>query len=758
MNDQHKTKAQLIEELAQTRDHVAELEQVEATLRESEEKYRTIFENVNDSITYIDKYGTIISTNNKEEIFGRKPEEIMGKNFTKLGYFDVRDIPKYLKLLKDVVTGKKTPKQMELEVKHKDGHKFPVEMSTSLVKKDGKTAGFVCITRDITERKRAEEEFQQQTEELVLINELNNAINRGDSLREVLQLLSDKTAGIFSAYGATTYLLSPDEQYLAMENIPLDRKMLSRIEKLVGIKIPALRVPLSSDSIYKEVMQSKEPRLFPDPEIIRTQITCFINESNFPNKLLRTSLKKVVPQIQRILGLKSAMYVPLISEVGVFGLIEISSKGQLTDTDLQRLETLAKQLTTAIGHKQAAEALEESERRYRQIIEEANDPVYTADPEGYFTYANPPTHRLTGYSRVELSGMRYTKLVAPKWVDRVKKFYIQQLENRVRNTILEFPILTRSGEEKWIEQKVTLLTESGRVTGFQSNVRDITDRKRAEEALRRSESRYRSLVEDMPALICRFLPDGTLCFVNDAYCQCFGKRREDLVGHNFFQFIPAEERPKVRERYSSINKESPVITYEHPVILPDGTLRWQRWTDRGLIDESGAVSEYQSIGEDITERKQVERELTESKKYLSKQNVLLNEKNVALREMIRQINEEKNRIEVQVIMNVEQLVLPIVARLKESAISTPHSDIELLEQTLENIVSGFSYELFKKTAALSPREIEIGNMIRAGRSTKEIAGMLHLSAKTVETHRNNIRKKLGIRKTGANLSTYLKAL
>ena len=85
MNDQSKTKTQLIDELEQTRTRVAELEQVEAALRESEEKYRTIFENVSDSITYVNKYGTIISTNNKEEIFGRTPEEIVGKNFTKLG-------------------------------------------------------------------------------------------------------------------------------------------------------------------------------------------------------------------------------------------------------------------------------------------------------------------------------------------------------------------------------------------------------------------------------------------------------------------------------------------------------------------------------------------------------------------------------------------------------------------------------------------------------------------------------------------------
>jgi len=156
---------------------ITERKRAEEELRESEEKYRTIFENVSDSITYVNRYGTIISANDKEEIYGRKPEEIIGKRFTELGYFDVKDIPKYLKLLKDIITGKKTLTRMELEIKHKDGHKFPVDMSISLVKKDGKTVGFVCITRDITERKQAEDTLRESEEKYrLLVENVNDGI------------------------------------------------------------------------------------------------------------------------------------------------------------------------------------------------------------------------------------------------------------------------------------------------------------------------------------------------------------------------------------------------------------------------------------------------------------------------------------------------------------------------------------------------------------------------------------------------------
>lgn len=116
----------------------------------------------------------------------------------------------------------------------------------------------------------------------------------------------------------------------------------------------------------------------------------------------------------------------------------------------------------------------------------------------------------------------------------------------------------------------------------------------------------RSIVEDTPALICRFLPDGTLTLVNDRYCRYFNRKREELVGQNFFQFIPEEDRAKVRDHFMSLSKDRSMTTYEHKVIAPDGSIRWQQWTDRALIDKTGNVKEYQSIGIDITDRKRAE--------------------------------------------------------------------------------------------------------------------------------------------------------
>ncbi len=143
------------------------------------------------------------------------------------------------------------------------------------------------------------------------------------------------------------------------------------------------------------------------------------------------------------------------------------------------------------------------------------------------------------------------------------------------------------------------------------------NRHQMERKLRESEKRYRTIVEDMPALVCRYLADGVLTFVNEHYCRYFNQTREKLVGQDFFRFIPETERKQVRQHFASLTPERPVVTYEHQALAPDGTLRWQRWTDRALFDEQGNPVEYQSVGVDITERVRVEEALQQYNRNLA---------------------------------------------------------------------------------------------------------------------------------------------
>lgn len=129
------------------------------------------------------------------------------------------------------------------------------------------------------------------------------------------------------------------------------------------------------------------------------------------------------------------------------------------------------------------------------------------------------------------------------------------------------------------------------------------------EALCQSEARYRAIVEDQTELICRFKPDGTITFVNDAYCRYFNKPPESLIGHQFLPAMPSEDRTLISRNFNTLSPKQPINTYEHRIILDDGEIRWQQWSDRALFDEQGNFSECQAVGRDITQLKQAEVEV-----------------------------------------------------------------------------------------------------------------------------------------------------
>jgi PAS domain S-box-containing protein len=126
---------------------------------------------------------------------------------------------------------------------------------------------------------------------------------------------------------------------------------------------------------------------------------------------------------------------------------------------------------------------------------------------------------------------------------------------------------------------------------------------------RTAEQRYRAVVEDQTELICRWLPNGTLTFVNGAYCRYFQKSPEELLGKSFMPLIPEEDQAKVEQAVASLSPQNPVVTYQHREYAPDGSIRWMEWTDRALYDAKGNLIELQSVGRDITEQKQAEESL-----------------------------------------------------------------------------------------------------------------------------------------------------
>jgi PAS domain S-box-containing protein len=257
--------------------------------------------------------------------------------------------------------------------------------------------------------------------------------------------------------------------------------------------------------------------------------------------------------------------------------------------------------TDITERKRAEAALSESEELHRITLGNISDAVFLTDDRGGFTFICPNVDVIFGYGRDEVQAM---DCIFHLLGDGLPDFDTLAAAGEMRN--LEHDIITKTGERR------TLLVHLKRVAIKGATVlyvcRDITERKRAEEELARSEARYRAIVEDQTELICRYRPDGTITFVNDAYCRYFGTIREVLVGQSFWHLILDAEHERCRRFIASITPDREVGGIEHRVVRPDGEIAWMQWTDRGLFAPDGTIVEIQSVGRDITERKRAEEE------------------------------------------------------------------------------------------------------------------------------------------------------
>ena len=162
---------------------------------------------------------------------------------------------------------------------------------------------------------------------------------------------------------------------------------------------------------------------------------------------------------------------------------------------------------------------------------------------------------------------------------------------------------------------------------------------------------------------------------------------------------------------------------------------------------------------EIEERKQAEREIKERESELAAKTHELEDANSALRVLLRRVDEDKEELQERVLVNVKELTLPYVEKLRNSCLSAEQkSCINVLESNLSDIVSPFAHRLSSKYLNLTPTEIHVATLIKEGKRTKEIAQLLGLSIRTIEVHRQNIRNKLDLKHRKANLRSHLLSL
>jgi len=172
----------------------------------------------------------------------------------------------------------------------------------------------------------------------------------------------------------------------------------------------------------------------------------------------------------------------------------------------------------------------------------------------------------------------------------------------------EYRLVTPLGEIRFVREiSEPEFDENGVHVRSLGTVQDITERKQVEEALRESESRYQSIVEDQTELIIRFNTDGIRTFANQAFCRFVGKSSDDLMGASLYDDVPREEWEYLKAHFVSLTQENNRSEYINQVIRPDGECRSIQWVDRAIFDDQGQVVEFQCVGRDITERKEIDK-------------------------------------------------------------------------------------------------------------------------------------------------------
>jgi PAS domain S-box-containing protein len=320
-----------------------------------------------------------------------------------------------------------------------------------------------------------------------------------------------------------------------------------------------------------------------------------------------------------------------------------------------------------------------------------------------------------------------------------------------KGTVENFEILARrkDGEAIWISNSTRAVVDnSGTIVCYEGIVEDISDRKRTEEALRNSEIKFRTIVENIPQKI--FVKDRSSLYVsvNENYARDLGIRPEEVQGKSDYDFFPKELAEKYRADDQRIMQTNRTEHIEEKYIQSNKEI-WIHTVKAPVRDEEGVITGVFGIFMDISDRKRAEEALTA-------ESLRLAETNTALRVLLQRREEDQKEMERKILANIKTLVLPHLENLRGLKLNEVQANcLDMAVNNLRQITSSFLQSLALRSSDFTPREIQVASMVREGKTSKEIAQLMNVSIRSVEFHRDSIRKKLGLNNKNCNLHIFL---
>ena len=426
---------------------------------------------------------------------------------------------------------------------------------------------------------------------------------------------------------------------------------------------------------------------------------------------------------------------------------ELEQRVKERTSDLRKIND---QLIQEIKERKSAE---KDLRKYERMVAASDDHmsltnrdyVYQVANDAYLRSHNVKREAIVGHSVPELFGQEFFETHQKPMIDRCLAGEVVRYQSWI-----DFPTLGR----RYMDiAYYPYFEDDGSISGCVVNARDITESKQVEKALRESEERYKSLFKNNHSVMLLIDPESAnIVDANPAAISFYGWSHEELTRKKITNINTLTERQVFQEMKRAKTEQRRIFYFKHR--LASGKIRDVE-VYSGPIKVHGRELLY-SIIHDITKRKQAELSLIERGKELENKSHELEEVNAALKVLLKHREEDKKEFEEKVIANVKKLVIPYLEKLYNSRLNDRQKVyLNIAKSNLEDIVAPFLRQLPLKFSDLTPGEIQVAGLVKDGKTTKEIADLLNSSTGAVNFHRNNIRKKLGLRNTKTNLRSFL---
>jgi len=289
---------------------------------------------------------------------------------------------------------------------------------------------------------------------------------------------------------------------------------------------------------------------------------------------------------------------------------------------------------------------------------------------------------------------------------------------------------------------------------------DTSGSGRSTQALPEEERRFRAIFDHTLHFMGLLTTRGDVLEVNRAALLFANAREEDVMGRKFWLTPWWSHSRKLMNILRDAVKEAArgaLVRFEATHISSEGRPHYFDFSLKPIPGDGGRVIFLIAEGRDITDRRAAEEELRKREEELKFKTRNLEEANIALRALARHIEENRQELERNIVLNLRTLVFPYIERMQRSSLSIRQKMfMEIIEKNLNDVISPFLRAIGH--FGLTPTEMHIAGLIRDGRKTKEIAESLNISRRAVEVHRYNIRKKVKINRNRQNLCAFLRSL